>query len=106
MIYKYQEGPPKKSTIIRITNQSVKPPSFLQTPKVSSNHILGVLVEEQLLVLLETEATKEVQEVARQSGKIDVAVAVAVAAVAEPLDIALWVHVKLLFCFLLHEGQA
>ena len=39
------------------------------------------------MVLLETEAMMEVQEVARQSGKNGVAVAVAVAAV-EALDIA------------------
>jgi hypothetical protein len=82
LVYKYQEGPPQ-----RTTNQSVKPPSFHQTRKVSSNHILGALVEEQLLVLLETEATRAVQEVERQSGKIGVAVAVD-AAVVEALDIA------------------
>ena len=86
MVYKYQGEPLKKSTVIRTTNQSVKPPSFRQTPKVSSNHILGALVEEQLLVLLETEATWEGQEAAKQSGKIGVAVAVA--AVVEALDIA------------------
>ena len=86
LVYKYQEGPP---TIMRTTNQSVKPPSFLQTRKVSSNHILGALVEEQLLVLLETEATKVVQEVERQSGKIGVAVAVDVdTVVVEALDTA------------------
>jgi len=39
------------------------------------------------LVLLETEATRAVQEVERQSGKIGVAVAVD-AAVVEALDIA------------------
>ena len=85
MVNKYR-GLSKKSTI-RTTNQSVMPLSFLQTPKVSSNHILGALVEEQWLVQLETEATMEVQEVARQSGKIVVAVAVADAAVVEALDI-------------------
>jgi len=71
--------------IVRTTNQSVKPPSFLQTPKVSSNHILGALVEEQWLVLLETVATREAQEVARQPGKIGVAVVDD--AVVEELDI-------------------
>jgi len=60
------------------------------------------------LVLLETEATREVQEVARQSGKI--AVAGAGAAVVEALDIAVvdiawWVHEKLLYYFLQYEGQ-
>ena len=79
-------GPPEKSTTIRTTNQSVKPPSFPQTQKVSLNHILGALVEEQLLVLLETETMREVQEVERQSGKTAVAVAVD-AAVVEALDI-------------------
>ena len=51
---------------------------------------MGALVEGQLLELLETEATREVQEVVRRSGKIAVAVAVAVAdaAVVEALDIA------------------
>ena len=55
--------------------------------------------------------------VARRSGKIAVAVAVAVAvvdadaAVVEAfdivaVDIAYWVHEKLLYCFLLHERQA
>ena len=69
------------------------------------------------MVLLETEATREVQVVARRSGKIAVAVAVAVAvvdadaAVVEAfdivaVDIAYWVHEKLLYCFLLHERQA
>jgi hypothetical protein len=69
---------------------------------------LGALVEEQLLVLLETEATREVQEVARQSGKIGVVVDDA--AVVEALDIAVddiaWVHETLLYCFLIYEGQA
>ena len=87
LVYKYQRGPQKKPTTRRTTNQSVKPPSFLQIQKVSSNHILGALVEEQLLVLQETEATREVQEVERQSGKIGVAVD-ADAAVVEALDIA------------------
>jgi hypothetical protein len=73
---------------MRTTNQSVKPPSFLQTQKVSSNHVLGALVEEQLLVLRETEATRVVQEVARQSGKIGVVDADA--AVVEALDIAVF----------------
>ena len=108
MVNKYQA--PEKSTI-RTTNQSVKPLSFLQTQKVSSNHILGALVEEQRLVPLETEAAREVQVAARQSGKIAVAVVDADAAVVEALDIvavdiAYWVHEKLLYCFLLHERQA
>ena len=88
-IYKYlvnkYRGLSKKSTI-RTTNQSVMPLSFLQTPKVSSNHILGALVEEQRLVLLETEATTEAQEV-RQPDKIGVAVVDVDAAVVEALDI-------------------
>jgi hypothetical protein len=45
------------------------------------------LVEEQRLVLLETEATREVQVEARQSGKIGVAAVDADAAVVEALDI-------------------
>jgi hypothetical protein len=84
-IYKYLVN--KYQAPEKTTNQSAKPPSFLQTPKVSSNHILGALVEEQRLVQLETETTREVQVVARQSGKIGVGVVVVDAAVVEALDI-------------------
>ena len=82
--------PPKKYAIIRTTNRSVKLPSFLQTPKVSSNYISGTLAEEQLSALLGTEAMR-VQE-ARRSGKIGVAVVDADAAGVEALDIAEGVH--------------
>jgi len=51
------------------------------------NHILGALVEEQRSVLLETEATTEVQVVARQPGKTGVAVVDTDAAVVGALDI-------------------
>jgi len=115
---KYQGGQERRrNTSIKTTNRLVELPSFLQTPKVSSNHISGTLAEEQLLALLETEVMREVQE-ARRSGKIGVAVvdavvdADAVAAVVEALDIAVvddiveYVHEKLLYCFLLHEEQA
>ena len=47
---------------------------------------MGALVEEQRLVLLETEATTEAQEV-RQPDKIGVAVVDVDAAVVEALDI-------------------
>ena len=63
----------------------------------------GTLVEVQQLVQLETEVTREVREVARQSGKADVAVVdtdVDVAVVGAPdivvvVDIVGWMHEKL-----------
>jgi hypothetical protein len=86
LVNKYQGRLQKKSTT-RTTNQSVKPPSFLQTLMVLSNHTLGALVEEQRLVLLETEAMMEAQVVERQSGKTGAAVVDTDAAAVEALDI-------------------
>jgi len=103
-LHNIKSRPPKKYTIIRTTNRSVKLPSFLQTPKASSNYISGTLAEEQLSALLETDAMR-VQE-ARRSGKIAVAVVDADAAGVEALDIAECVHEKLLYCFLRDEKQA
>jgi hypothetical protein len=54
---------------------------------VLSNHTLGALVEEQRLVLLETEAMMEAQVVERQSGKTGAAVVDTDAAAVEALDI-------------------
>lgn len=85
-----------------ITNQSVKPPSFLQTLKIPSNYTKGMLAGEQQLVPPETEVTREVQEVATKSDKMGVGVvdAEAEAVVVEVLDIVVaveWVNEKLLY---------
>lgn len=99
---------------IRTTNQSIKPPSFLQTQKVSSNHTQGTSVEGQQLALPETEATREVREVARQPAETAVVVVVAASAcaavvgaleIAVVVDIAEWADEKLRYCSWLYERQ-